>query len=46
MGIPFWRFRLEDPKTGRHQIFADEQLLIEHVIQWTASLTNDDTPGH
>jgi hypothetical protein len=34
-GVPLWRFRLEDPKTGHYQLFADHQALLEYMIQWT-----------
>jgi hypothetical protein len=36
-----WRFRLEDPQTGQYRLFAGEQALAEHLVQWLSSKESD-----
>jgi hypothetical protein len=37
-----WRFRLEDPQTGQHRLFAGEQFLVEQLIQWISGIERDN----
>lgn len=36
------RFRLEDPQTGEHRLFADEHVFVEKLMQWISERENDD----
>ena len=36
------RFRLEDPQTGQHRLFADEHVFVEKLMEWISECENDE----